>query len=311
MKNLKIIFMGTPEFSVPVLKNLIKNFNVIAVVTQPDKEIGRKKILSFSPIKKVALENNINVLQPIKIKENYKEILELNPDMIVTCAYGQIIPKELIDAPKYGCINVHASLLPKLRGGAPIHHAIIDGYEKTGVTIMYMDEGMDSGDIITAKEIKITDDMNTGILHDKLSLMGAELIVDVIPNIINENITRTKQDIKEVTYAYTIKREDELINFDDYSLNIFNKVRGLNPWPLAYITINGIELKIIDGYYEIKKSSLPGKIVDITKNAIGISTKDGIYYITKIKPFGKKIMTVKEYLNGLKISLEGCVVNEK
>ncbi len=312
MNNLKIVFMGTPEFSVPILENLIKNFEVIGVVTQPDKEVGRKKILTYSPIKTLALKNNIKVFQPIKIRKEYQNIIDLNPDMIVTCAYGQIIPKELLEAPKYGCINVHASLLPKLRGGAPIHHAIIDGYKTTGITIMYMDEGMDSGDIITQKEIAISENMTTGVLHDKLSLLGADLIVETIPNIVSRKIERRKQNIDEVTFAYTIKREDELIDFNDLSLNVYNKVRGLNPWPLAYMKIMGTEIKIIEGYYILAKGDEPSKIVDIQKDSIGISTKDGIYYITKIKPFGKKIMDVKDYLNGVgKKLLEGCAVNEE
>ena len=163
--------MGTPEFSVPVLEGLIENYNVVAVVTQPDKKVGRKGVLTFPPVKECALKNNIKVFQPQKIKNEYKEIIDLKPDMIVTCAYGQIITKDILDCPKYGCINVHASLLPKLRGGAPIHHAIIDGYSKTGITIMYMDEFMDSGDIISQMEIEIKDDYTTEILHDKLKVM--------------------------------------------------------------------------------------------------------------------------------------------
>ena len=155
MKDLKVIFMGTPVFCVPILEELIKETNVLAVVTQPDKEVGRKHEISFSPIKKVAIKNNIKVLQPVKIKEEYEDIISLNPDIIITCAYGQIVPLAILNCPKYGCINVHASLLPKLRGGAPIHKAIINGYDKTGITIMYMDKGMDTGDMIEKAEVKI------------------------------------------------------------------------------------------------------------------------------------------------------------
>ena len=188
----KIVFMGTPEFSVPILKALIENYNVIAVVTQPDRIRGNKTIIS--KVKEVALENNIKVLQPEKVRKEYEEIINLNPDMIVTCAYGQMIPKELLDAPKYGCINVHASLLPKLRGGAPIHHAIIDGYKETGITIMYMNEKMDEGDIITQSVTPISDTDTVSALHDRLSLMGTELIIETIPKIINSKITRKKQN---------------------------------------------------------------------------------------------------------------------
>ena len=172
MEKLNIVYMGTPDFSVGPLEKLIEKYNVVMVVTQPDKEIGRKKEIKFSPVKECAIKNNIKVFQPSKIRENYKEILDEKPDIIITCAYGQIIPKELLDYPKYGCINIHASLLPKLRGGAPIHKAIINGYEKTGVTIMYMDEKMDSGDIIYQEKIEIKDDDNAGTLFDKLSDLG-------------------------------------------------------------------------------------------------------------------------------------------
>ncbi len=172
MKDLKVIFMGTPVFCVPILEELIKETNVLAVVTQPDKEVGRKHEISFSPIKKVAIKNNIKVLQPVKIKEEYEDIISLNPDIIITCAYGQIVPLAILNCPKYGCINVHASLLPKLRGGAPIHKAIINGYDKTGITIMYMDKGMDTGDMIEKAEVKIEDNDTAESLHDKLSAIS-------------------------------------------------------------------------------------------------------------------------------------------
>ena len=208
MEKIKIVYMGTPDFSVGPLQNLIKEYNVIAVVTQPDKEVGRKKEIKFSPVKQCAIENNIKVLQPEKIRVEYDEIIKLNPDIIITCAYGQIIPKELLTLPKYGCINIHASLLPKLRGGAPIHKAIIDGYDKTGVTIMYMDEKMDSGDIVYQEEVKIMDTDNVGTLFDKLSVLGSNMIVKVLPDIINNNINPIKQNEEEVTYAYNITREE-------------------------------------------------------------------------------------------------------
>ena len=169
MKDIKIVFMGTPDFAVPIFKALADNYNVVAVVTQPDKRIGRKQILTPTPVKKVSALYNIPVLQPIKIKEAYQEVLKYKPDIIITCAYGQIIPKELLDYPKYKCINVHASLLPKLRGGAPIHHAIMDGYDKTGITIMYMDIKMDAGDIISQSETTITKDDTLASLHDRLT----------------------------------------------------------------------------------------------------------------------------------------------
>ena len=208
MKDIRIVFMGTPDFSVPVFKALAETYNVVAVVTQPDKKTGRKQILTPSPIKLASAEFNIPLLQPVNIKEEYKKVLEYKPDMIITCAYGQIIPKQLLDYPKYKCINVHASLLPKLRGGAPIHHAIMEGYDKTGITIMYMDTKMDSGDIISQKETKITKKDTLGTLHDRLSEMGKDLLMETLPNIISGNINPIKQDESKVTYGYNITKEE-------------------------------------------------------------------------------------------------------
>ena len=244
VKDLKVVFMGTPDFALNVLQVLIDNCNVIGVVSQPDKLVGRKKILTKTPIKVLAEKYNIPVFQPKKIREEYQYIIDLNPDIIVTCAYGQIIPKVLLDYPKYKCINVHASLLPKLRGGAPIHKAIIDGYEETGVTIMYMDEKMDSGDIISQKKIEIKDTDTVGILWDKLSVMGAELLLKTLPDIINNNLNRINQNEDEVSYAYNIKREEEKIDFSKSTKEVFNRIRGLNPYPGAYAKLNNKIVKI-------------------------------------------------------------------
>ena len=195
MEQVKVVFMGTPDFSVPVLEGLIENYQVIGVVTQPDRRVGRRQEVVFSPVKEVALKHQISLFQPEKIRSNYDDILALEPDIIITCAYGQIIPKEILEYPKYGCINVHASLLPKLRGGAPIHHAIIDGYDKTGITIMYMDEAMDSGDIISQRETKILDTDTVESLHDRLSRLGRELLMDTLPSILDGSAKRIKQDL--------------------------------------------------------------------------------------------------------------------
>ena len=211
MEQVKVVFMGTPDFSVPVLEGLIENYQVIGIVTQPDRKVGRRQEVVFSPVKEVALKHNIPVFQPEKIRSDYTDILALEPDIIITCAYGQIIPKEILEYPKYGCINVHASLLPKLRGGAPIHHAIIDGYDKTGITIMYMDEAMDSGDIISQRETKILDLDTVESLHDRLSSLGRELLLDTLPSILDGSAKRVKQDADSVTYAYNIQREEEYL----------------------------------------------------------------------------------------------------
>lgn len=301
MKKLKVIFMGTPDFAVPVLDSLIKNTNVIAVITQPDKEVGRHQQLTSSPIKNLAIKNNINVLQPIKIKKDYQDIIALKPDLIITCAYGQIIPKEVLACPLYGCINVHASLLPKLRGGAPIHHAIIDGYKETGITIMYMDEGMDSGDIIRQSTIPIEVDDNVKTLHDKLALLGSNLLIETLPSIITGTNQRIKQDISAITFAYNIKKEDEHIDFNDATTNIYNKIRGLNPFPGASATLNQKNIKI----YSARKGEanntkfLPGGITSLYKDGIGVKTNDGEIIITEIQMAGKKKMPVSDYLNGI------------
>ena len=300
MKNKKVIFMGTPEFAVPILQMLIENTEVLLVVTQPDKEVGRKKEKNFSPIKELAIKNNIETFQPIKIKEDYKYILEKNPDIIITCAYGQIIPNELIETPKYGAINVHASLLPKLRGGAPIHHAIIDGYKKTGITIMYMSSKMDAGDIISQKETIINEKENVGTLHDKLSKIGTELLKETLPLIFEQKNERIKQNEEEVTFGYNITREEEKIDFNKTAEQVYNQIRGLNPFPLAYAILNEEETKIIEANINEKTIGKVGEITEITKNSIIVKCKDKSIEITKIKPFGKRIMEVKDYLNGIK-----------
>ncbi len=301
MKDLSVIFMGTPDFSVPILKSLIANTNLILVVTKPDQKVGRHQEISFSPVKKIALDNNIPLFQPEKIRTDYQMILELKPDIIITCAYGQIIPKEVLDIPKYGCINVHASLLPKYRGGAPIHHAIMNGENETGVTIMHMNEGMDTGDIIAQEKLAILETDNVGTLFDKLSLLGENLLIKTLPSIINGTCNRIKQDENLAIYAPTLKRADEWLDFSKSTKEVFNKVRGLNPWPLSYIILNGEEAKVIEceKSYEVFNKK-PGEITRVLKDKIGIKTNDGEILITKIKPYGKKVMPVKDYLNGLK-----------
>lgn len=297
----RVIFMGTPDFAVPVLEKLIQLTDVVLVVTQPDKLVGRKQELSYSPIKKVALENNIKVFQPIKLRNEMDEVLSCDADLIVTCAYGQILPEEILNHPKIAPINVHASLLPKLRGGAPIHHAIIDGYDKTGVTIMYMAKGMDDGDIISQEEVIITKEDNVGTLHDKLSIVGASLLEKTLPSIINGTNNRIKQDDNLVTFAPTIKREDEHIDFNKTGFEIINLIRGLNPWPLSNIILNDLECKIIEAEF-IKKDVSKSFDIIVEKNKLGITCKDGIIYLKVIKPFGKKTMNINDYLNGLKNS---------
>lgn len=297
MKNKNVVFMGTPDFAVPVLKMLIEKTNVIMVVTKPDKRVGRNKELTFSPVKKVALENNIPVFQPIKIKNDYEKLTEGKIDLIVTCAYGQIIPKEVLNLPKYGCINVHASILPKYRGSAPIQWAIINGDKETGVTIMYMDEGMDTGDIISISKMAITSYDNVGTMHDKLSILGAQALEKELKSIFDGSAIRIKQG-NDWTLAPMIKREDEHLNFNDYGENIINRIRAFNPWPLANILIDDKEIKIIEAEFKKEKVNKANCII-INKNKLGIGCLDGIIYLKKIKPFGKKEMNIESYLNGI------------
>ena len=302
MTDLRVVFMGTPEFSLDVVQGLIDNTNVIAVVTQPDKEVGRGNKLSFSPVKDLALKYNIPVIQPVKIRKEYQSVIDLHPDMIVTCAYGQIIPKVILDEPKYGCINVHASLLPKLRGGAPLHHAIIVGYDKTGVTIMYMDVGMDTGDIISQQEIDISDSDTVGSIHDKLKVIGRDLLLQTIPKILNGTNNRIKQNEEEVTICHNISHEEELIDFNDNARNIFNKVRGMNPFPVAYFKLDGKVYKIYQVHYELKKidNKENGEIIVLDKKELGIKCSNGIIYIDELKKEGKKKMAIIDFLNGEK-----------
>lgn len=304
----KVVFMGTPNFSVPVLESLIENenYDVVGVVSQPDKKVGRKQLLTPSPISEVAILNNIPLLRIENIKNDFQCVLELNPDIIITCAYGQIIPQELLEFPKYGCINVHASLLPKFRGGAPIQRAIITGEEKTGITIMYMDKEMDSGDIIVQEELDILDSDNLETLTNRLSILGRDLLLKTLPSIINNTNSRFSQDSSKVTYAYNITHDEEHIDFNKSCRNVFNQVRGLSPNPGCYVCFHEKVIKVYNGY-ETKDVATgnAGMIAKIYKDGIGVNTQDYIYVITEIKLEGKKKMKTKDYLNGCKDKLIG------
>lgn len=298
----KVVYMGTPSFSVPILQMLFEEgYEILAVVTQPDRPVGRKKILTPPPVKEEALRLGLKVLQPEKLKESeeLEEIIQLNPDIIITCAYGQILPKKLLDAPPLGCINVHASLLPKYRGGAPIHQAILDGETKTGVTIMYMAEKLDAGDIISQREIPIDKTDHTGLLFEKLSILGRDLLKETLPSIVNGTNQRIKQNDEEATYAHNISREQERIDWSKSAEQIYNQVRGLHPWPVAFTTLNNENVKI--WWAEIgstQTNAKPGEVVKIEKDRFEIATGAGTIAILEIQPAGKKRMTAKEYLSG-------------
>lgn len=304
----KIIFMGTPDFSTKVLEMLIAEHDVIAVVTQPDRPVGRKKVMTPPPVKKVALEHNIDVYQPEKLKgsEELEELLTLDADLIVTAAFGQLLPESLLNAPRLGAINVHASLLPKYRGGAPIHQAIIDGEEKTGITIMYMVKKLDAGNIISQKAINIEEDDNVGTMHDKLSFLGADLLKYTLPSIVNETNDSIPQDDSEATFASNISREDERINWNQSAQDIHNHIRGLSPWPVAYTTMDDKNLKLYSSHIISGKNGNPGKIIETTKKAIiiGTGSNDAIA-LTDMQLAGKKRMLVANYLSGVQESLVG------
>ncbi|OZU90369.1 methionyl-tRNA formyltransferase [Virgibacillus indicus] len=297
----KIVFMGTPDFSVPVLQALIQSeYKVSLVVTQPDRPKGRKRIITPTPVKEEADKHNIPVFQPEKLKDNYEEILQLKPDLIVTAAYGQLLPNEVLDTPEYGCINVHASLLPELRGGAPIHYAIMQGKKETGITIMYMAEKLDAGDILTQVSVPIETEDHVGSMHDKLSEAGAELLMETLPSLFANEITPEKQDETQATFAANIKRDQEKIDWTRSNTAIHNHIRGLHPWPVAFTTYEGKTMKLWWGEPdEIEYEGRPGEIIEKSSDDFTVvcGNKKGIR-ITEIQPAGKKRMKVGDYLKG-------------
>ena len=309
-KDPTIIFMGTPDFSVPILKGIMEHYKVRAIVTQPDRKVGRDGKVIFSPVKQVAFDNDILCLQPEKIRDILQDINVLEPDLIITCAYGQILPLEMLQIPRLGCINVHASLLPKLRGGAPIHHAIMDGFSKTGVTIMYMDKGMDTGDIISQREIPISNDDTAETLHDKLSVLGRDLLLETLPSILDGTNSRTTQDEAEATYGFNITREDEHIDFSKTKRQIVNKVRGLNSWPGAYCILDDKILKVWkcregERIYDL---GTDGEITRIYDDGFGVKTSNGEVVFTEVQLEGKRKMEAKDFINGYHEKLEGKIL---
>lgn len=312
-KEVKIVFMGTPEFAVPVLKGIIEKYQVRAIITQPDKKVGRENKIVFSPIKKVGMEHVILVLQPNHVKDALEEVRVLNPDLIITCAYGQILPAELLKIPKLGCINVHASLLPKYRGGAPIHRAIMDGAVETGVTIMYMSEGMDEGDIISQKKIDIEPTDTASSLHDKLSILGRDLLLETLPSIIDGTNTRTKQDNSEASYGFVIRRVDERISFSKTKRQVHNLIRGLYSWPGAYCLFEGKILKVWKSY--VTENYFPelfdGQITAIYEDGFGVKVSNGEVVFTEVQLEGKTKMSAVDFIHGIqnKESLIGKILD--
>ena len=306
-----IVFMGTPEFAVPILQSLIDNpeYDVQAVLTQPDHHIGRKRTLHQSPVKELAEQYNIEVLQPAKLSKSpeMEKIISLQPDLMITAAYGQFLPTKLLAAAKIAAINVHGSLLPKYRGGAPIQYSIINGDKETGVSIMYMVKKMDAGDIISQRSIPIEDTDDSGTMFKKLSLLGRDLLLETLPKLISGDVNPVAQDPDKVVFSPNITSEQEQIDFRLPARLIDAKVRGLRPAPLGNMVIDGLRTKIYDMTPLEEKTDLePGKVVRVTKHQLVIAAGDGTtYQINKLKPAGKKAMDITSYLNGHKDITEG------
>ncbi|MBO0480189.1 methionyl-tRNA formyltransferase [Vagococcus fluvialis] len=305
----KIIFMGTPGFSVPILNGLVaEGYDVLRVVTQPDRPVGRKKILTPPPVKEAALEHGIKVLQPEKISGSpeMEEIISLNPDLIVTAAFGQFLPETLLKAPKLGAINVHASLLPKYRGGAPVHYSIIKGDSETGVTIMRMVKKMDAGDMLSQKAIPISKTDDVGSMFDKLSLLGKDMLLEMLPEFIAGNIKEIPQDETLVTYSPNITREEEQIDWNKTSELIDCQVRGMRPWPVAFTTYQETRVKIWDTTpLDETTTKAPGTIIKINKKNFLVACGEGtVLQINDLQPAGKGRLKAVEYLNGVGRTME-------
>ena len=318
MNNKKIVFMGTPKFAVPVLEMLIENYGVDLVITQPDKKVGRKKVLTPPPVKVVALENDIKVLQPEKIstdEETYNTLKDLNPDIIITAAYGQLVPDKILEIPEHKCINVHGSLLPKLRGGAPIQYSILEDHKKTGITIMYMVKKLDAGDMISKVEVDILDSDNYETLHDKLSVAGRDLLNETLPKIFSGDIAPEKQDDEQATFARNILREDEKIDWNTSAREVFNKVRALDPTPGAFTYLDGNVLKIWSSeVVELEEQSTYTKVGTIIKqdkkNIYVLCGNGTVQRVHELQVSGKKRMPVVNFLSNKK-DYVGTILGEE
>ena len=305
----KIIFMGTPDFAVPVLQKLIADpsISIEAVVTQPDRKIGRKHILTPTPVKKAAVAADLNVLQPEKLRtsEELETLINMDVDLLITAAYGQILPNSLLEAPRLGAINVHASLLPKLRGGAPIHYALIEGHKEAGVTIMYMAEKLDAGDMLSQSAIPIEEEDNVGTLFEKLSIVGADLLVETLPAILDGSIVAVPQNEAEVTFARNISREQERIDWNKSARAIFNHVRGMNPFPSSFTTFEGGNWKIWEVVESFEETTAPAGTIVSVDQTIRVAAGDGKTVDIKVfQPAGKQRMTTSDYLRGSGKNLE-------
>jgi methionyl-tRNA formyltransferase len=305
---MRIVFMGTPDFAKSSLAALLeKKEQVVGVYTQPDRPRGRGKKVSYSPVKELAQEHQIPVFQPPTLKNDlvYAQLQDLDPDIIVVVAYGQILPGQVLNLPALGCVNVHASLLSKYRGAAPIHWAIISGETVTGITTMFMTEQLDAGDMILQKQLAISPEMTVGEVHDRLAVLGGELLIETLTLMKQGNCPRIPQNDQEATYAPMLHDFHEVISWDANAQAIVNKIRGMNPWPGAYTMRNGERLKIyvahvIEGFSE---RGTPGQVLAIDQNGFVVQTGEGVLKVTHVQPAGKKQMAAAEFLKGYQLGI--------
>ena len=306
---MKLVFMGTPDFAVPSLQALVKNgHDVVGVFTQPDRPAGRGKNLKPSPVKVAAQELGLSIFQPEKIKtpEAIQQLSDLAPEGIIVVAYGQILSKEILDLPRYGCINVHASLLPDLRGAAPIHWALIHGERMTGVTTMQMDEGLDTGDMLLKAEYSVSEEATTGEVHDALAQLGGELLIKTLDLLEKKELEAIPQ-VGVTRYASLLKREHEELHWSQRAEALHNQIRGLNPWPGAYTTFRGETLKVWRSKSPNKGrtkqldntvSAQAGEVLEVSNDGLLVQTGDGGLLITEVQPAGKKAMPARDFFLG-------------
>ncbi|GAA0306588.1 methionyl-tRNA formyltransferase [Psychrosphaera haliotis] len=299
---LRIVFAGTPEFAAQHLSHLItENFNIVGCYTQPDRPAGRGKKLQPSAVKSVALEHDIPVFQPqtFKVEEAQQELAALNADLMIVVAYGLILPKAVLDTPKLGCINVHGSILPKWRGAAPIQRAVLTGDAQTGVTIMQMDIGLDTGDMLLIETCDIESTDTSGSVYEKLQQLGPKALVTAVNKIANNDIVAIKQDDNEATYAHKLTKEEAIINWSDSAEQIERNIRGYQPWPVATTQLAENTIKIWQANVVSESTSAaPGTILSADKNGIAIATGNGVLNIMQLQPPGKKPMSASDFVNG-------------
>lgn len=301
---MRVVFMGTPDFAVPCLEKLIDyGCDVVGVFTQPDKPVGRKKIITPPAVKICAVKNGIDVFQPEKIKDgdSVEKIRSLKPDLIVVVAYGKILPKEILEAAPMGCVNIHGSLLPKLRGAAPIQWSVINGDEYSGVTSMMMNEGLDTGDMLVKKQVKIDFNETSGELYNRLSFVGAEVLEETLKKLEDGNLVRVCQNESESSYAPLLNKEISNINWNESALTVYNKIRGLNPWPIAVTYINGVKFKIFKAEYVENVAGKPGEIIENNKKLVIACGDNNAVSLKILQPDGKKQMDAVSFLSGNKL----------